>query len=140
MAERINEIKKDIDYYMRLPYNIVLQEHYYKGDHCFLASVVEINGCYGEGATYDDAYTDIREKMRTWIRVRLERGDIVPEPIDDASFSGKLNLRIPRSLHKRLAIEAAKAGVPLKEYAIYKLSSYIPSPGDLPALSSCTEE
>lgn len=37
-------------------------------------------------------------------------------------YSGKLNIRIPRSLHRRLSQEAKADGVSLNQYILYKLS------------------
>ena len=37
-------------------------------------------------------------------------------------YSGKLVLRIPRSLHKELKEQAAQEGVSLNQYMLYKLS------------------
>lgn len=37
-------------------------------------------------------------------------------------YSGKFLVRVPKSLHKRLAEEAALEGVSLNQYALYKLS------------------
>ena len=37
-------------------------------------------------------------------------------------YSGKVNLRIPRSLHKELAEHARQEGVSLNQYMVYKLS------------------
>ena len=37
-------------------------------------------------------------------------------------FSGKLNIRIPKSLHCQLSQEAKKNGVSLNQYIIYKLA------------------
>jgi len=37
-------------------------------------------------------------------------------------YGGKILLRIPKSLHKRLATEAGMEGVSLNQYALYKLS------------------
>jgi len=37
-------------------------------------------------------------------------------------FGGKILLRVPKSLHKRLATEARMEGVSLNQYALYKLS------------------
>jgi len=39
-----------------------------------------------------------------------------------AEYSGKISLRIPKSLHKKLAEEAKEEGVSLNQYALYKLS------------------
>lgn len=37
-------------------------------------------------------------------------------------YSGKLVIRLPKSLHKRLKEEAAAEGVSLNQYMIYKLA------------------
>lgn len=37
-------------------------------------------------------------------------------------YSGKLNIRIPRSLHQRLSQEAKEDGVSLNQYILYKLA------------------
>ena len=37
-------------------------------------------------------------------------------------YSGKLNIRIPRSLHRRLSQEAKDDGVSLSQYILYKLA------------------
>lgn len=37
-------------------------------------------------------------------------------------FSGKLVIRLPKSLHKRLKEEAAAEGVSLNQYLVYKLA------------------
>ena len=39
-----------------------------------------------------------------------------------ADCSGKLNIRIPRSLHYRLREEARQDGVSLNQYILYKLA------------------
>ena len=37
-------------------------------------------------------------------------------------YSGNLNLRIPKTLHKELVEQAAANGVSLNQYALFKLS------------------
>lgn len=37
-------------------------------------------------------------------------------------YNGKILVRIPRSLHKQLALDARREGVSLNQYALYKLS------------------
>ena len=39
-----------------------------------------------------------------------------------ADYSGKLNIRIPRSLHRDLAQQAKADGVSLNQYILYKLA------------------
>jgi len=38
-------------------------------------------------------------------------------------YSGKYVIRLPKSLHARLAMEAGKEGVSLNQYTLYKLSA-----------------
>ena len=60
--------------------------------------------------------------MKGWIEAKLENGFPVPDPVDDSQYSGKFVLRLPKSLHVRLALEAEQEGVSLNQYALYRLS------------------
>jgi predicted HicB family RNase H-like nuclease len=60
--------------------------------------------------------------MEGWLETKLANGFPVPEPIDEGQYSGKFVLRLPKSLHARLAMEAEKEGVSLNQYALYRLS------------------
>ena len=114
--------KKDKNHYLGLPYNVTVQNiHDESGDY-FYARVLELDGCQSHGATVEEAYTNIREAMEGWIEIKLEFGDPIPEPLTDNSYSGKFNIRIPKSLHKRLAMEAENEGVSMNQYALYKLA------------------
>ena len=60
--------------------------------------------------------------MEGYLEVKLEKGLDIPEPKKTGNYSGKFNIRIPKSLHQQLAIEAENEGVSLNQYAVYKLS------------------
>jgi len=49
-------------------------------------------------------------------------GEPVPDPLATRKFSGRFMVRIPPELHRRLALEAAEAGVSLNRLASEKLS------------------
>lgn len=54
---------------------------------------------------------------------RTESGGVELEDFKAAlEYSGKLSLRIPKSLHKELIEQAKREGVSLNQYALYKLS------------------
>ena len=63
----------------------------------------------------------LKEAMEGLIETKLANGFGVPTPVDTESFSGKFNIRIPKSLHFRLSVEAEREGVSLNQYALYKL-------------------
>lgn len=60
--------------------------------------------------------------MKVWLETKLENGFDVPLPVGYDNFSGKFIVRIPKSLHYRLSVEAQQEGVSLNQYALYKLS------------------
>jgi antitoxin HicB len=105
-----------------LPYNITLRHIKDESGEYYFATVLELDGCMSDGATIDEAYQNIREAMAGWIETKLEAGFPVPEPFNSDKFSGRFGLRIPKSLHARLASEAQREGVSLNQYALYKLA------------------
>jgi len=112
---------KDVKYYMNLPYRIVIQKDPYGG---FFAEVEELQGCMTQGETYEETYNNIIEAMAGWLEVAIERGIGIPEPGSESQYSGRFTLRIPKSLHKKLAQHAKKEKVSLNQYAIHLLSEH----------------
>jgi predicted RNase H-like HicB family nuclease len=108
--------------YMALPYNIILRHVRDESGAYYFATVQELDGCMSDGATPEDAYANIREAMEGWLETKLEAGLPIPLPLDEERYSGKFVLRLPRSLHRRLAAEAEREGVSLNQYTLYKLS------------------
>ena len=49
-------------------------------------------------------------------------GEALPEPLSQRSYSGKFNLRVGESLHRRLAIQAAEERLSLNQYVVRRLS------------------
>ena len=113
---------KQVDEYMKLPYNYIIQPVQDESGNYFYARVLELDGCQSTGETFTEAYENIKEAMRVWIETKLEDGFEVPLPIGYEDFSGKFVVRIPKSLHYKLTIEAEQEGVSLNQYALYKLS------------------
>lgn len=49
-------------------------------------------------------------------------GEPVPEPLSARTYSGKFNLRVGESLHRRLALQAAEEHLSLNQYVVRRLS------------------
>ena len=113
---------KNVEDYMKLPYNYIVQPITDESGSYFYARVLELDGCQSTGETFEEAYENLREAMEGWIETKLEGGFEVPLPVGYDDFSGKFVVRIPKSLHYRLTIEAEQEGVSLNQYALYKLS------------------
>jgi predicted RNase H-like HicB family nuclease len=109
--------------YLNLPYHVVIQHITGEGGSYYFATVQELDGCMSHGDTYQAAFQNIQEAMEGWIETKLENGFPVPEPVNESQYSGKFVLRLPKTLHARLAKEAEKEGVSLNQYALYRLSA-----------------
>jgi len=108
--------------YLQLPYHIVIRHITDESGSYYFATVQEFDGCMSHGDTYSEACENIQEAMELWIEAKLEGGFAVPDPMEESPYSGKFVLRIPKTLHARLAMEAEKEGVSLNQYALYRLS------------------
>ncbi len=102
------------------PYHRVIRAY----DDGFAAMVVELPGCFSSGETGAEAVTNLEEAMALWVEVELERGHDIPPPIDTESFSGRVTLRIPPSLHERAAIRARLEGVSLNRLLSAAIAAY----------------
>ena len=108
--------------YMRLPYNYIIKLMRDESGSYFHASVLELDGCQSTGETFQEAYDSLMEAMEGWLEAKLENGFTIPAPLDNDRFSGKFVVRLPKTLHARLAMEAEREGVSLNQYTLYKLS------------------
>ena len=52
----------------------------------------------------------------------LEEGYPIPEPGSDEEYSGQFKLRIPKSLHRQLAMQSKREGISMNQYCLYLLS------------------
>lgn len=114
---------KSVKEYLKLPYNYIIQPINDESGSYYYAKVLELDGCQSTGETLEEAYSNLKEAMEGWIEAKLEGGFRVPLPVGYEDFSGKFVVRIPKSLHYKLTIEAEQEGVSLNQYALYKLSN-----------------
>ena len=72
--------------------------------------------------TPEEALQGIRQVVADVVADLESNNESVPEPIAVKQYSGKFMIRIPPEVHRRLALEAAEAGVSLNRLASSKLS------------------
>lgn len=113
---------KKVKDYMKLPYNYIIQHVEDESGKYYYAKVLELDGCQSTGETFEEAYNNLKEAMEGWIETKIENGFEIPMPVGYEDFSGKFIVRIPKSLHYKLTIEAKREGISLNQYALYKLS------------------
>ena len=114
-------MKKNLKYYFNSDYTIRLKQN---EDGSFFAEIEELPGCMSEGDTKQEALKMIEDAKRAWITVALKRKITIPEPEKD-EFSGKLNVRMPKFLHRKLSYKARKEGVSLNTLISTTLASAV---------------
>jgi predicted HicB family RNase H-like nuclease len=65
----------------------------------------------------------------SWIAVSLEHGQAIAEPIPPFDFSGKIALRIPRSLHRDVAELAQAQGCSVNQLLSVAIAEYVGKQG-----------
>jgi predicted HicB family RNase H-like nuclease len=70
----------------------------------------------------ESALRGIRRVVADVVADMTKKGEAVPAPVASRRYSGKFMVRVPPDLHRRLATEAAEAGVSLNRLASAKLA------------------
>ena len=112
----------EIKDYMKLPYTRMVQEMNDESGHYFYGKILELDGCQSTGDTLEELYQSLNEAMEGYLEVRQENNMPIPVPGTADKYSGKFVVRLPKSLHQKLGIEAEKEGVSLNQLAVYKLA------------------
>jgi len=92
-------------------------------DQEFVATVLEFPSLSWLDEDQFEALRGIERLVSGVIDELKQSGEPVPQPIATQTFSGRLNLRVPPELHRKLTIEAANHGVPLNKYATDRLTA-----------------
>jgi len=113
-------MEKNIDYYMSLPYQEVIVAAKEGG---YVGYISELRGCITQAETKEEILTMLEEAKQDWLLAALEDGVAIPEPANQEEYSGRFNLRIPKSMHRMLAINAKREGVSLNQLVTSILAS-----------------
>jgi predicted RNase H-like HicB family nuclease len=108
--------------YLKRPYGRVAIP---EDDGSFRAEIVEFPGCIAVGDTAAEALANLERVADSWLQATLAKGLHVPEPIESAEYSGKLVVRLPKTLHKKAAHAAAREGVSLNQFIVSCIAEQI---------------
>ncbi|HLI80123.1 MAG TPA: type II toxin-antitoxin system HicB family antitoxin [Candidatus Binataceae bacterium] len=89
----------------------------------------ELPGCLAHGASPREALAEGEEAKALWLATALENGSDIPEAHPDTTHSGKLVLRLPRSLHAAAADGAEREGASLNNYLVHLISEGVQRSG-----------
>lgn len=89
----------------------------------YVATVLEFPSLSWLAENPAEAEGGVRSLVEEVVADMLENGEVLPEPFGMKKVSGKFNVRIPRSLHRKLVEEAAREGVSLNTWVTAKLAA-----------------
>jgi antitoxin HicB len=106
--------------YLKQPYaRVILPET----DGTFRGEMVEFPGCIATGETPAAAFENLEDAAKGWLMGALEKGQPIPRPVEmNNNFSGKLVLRLPKSLHQKATWVAEREGVSLNQFIVASLA------------------
>ena len=100
-------------------YNITIRKAAFDGETLFEARVKELPDLVEYGESFDEAYDLAVDAIDTAATAFVEKGRMFPSaivPADD--YSGRVTLRMPRSLHRALAESSDEEGVSLNQHLV----------------------
>ncbi len=121
------QTRKSVEYYIALPYLIEVCPIPGEEGGGYNASIPLLGrySAQGDGETAAEAIADLRVHLPSLLEEWLREGVDIPEPnslSDEARFSGRLMLRVPKTLHARVARRARTEGVSINQFIAVTLA------------------
>ena len=118
---------KDKEYYLGLNYPILINKIYEDGEWLFTASIKELPGLIVYGETLEEVYEEIELAKADWIEANLEWGREIKEPLENSleEYSGKITLRISKTLHRNLKERSEIEGISLNQTIVQLINDGI---------------
>ncbi|MBI5676288.1 MAG: type II toxin-antitoxin system HicB family antitoxin [Nitrospirae bacterium] len=104
---------RDLKYYKELHYRMVVEFH--PEDNVYFVSFPELPGCIADGKTPTEAVKRALNVKDEWLEVAIESGWKIPEPSLPIETSGRITLRLPKSIHEKLVDKADREEVSLNQ-------------------------
>lgn len=94
-------------------------------DEGFIATAPDLPGCSAFGATEAEALSELDHAIDAWKEAAASAGNDVPVPnsVSRGKASGKVLLRLPKSLHHDLLEAARGDGVSLNQHLVAQLGA-----------------
>lgn len=117
------DVAKSPNGYLKKPYLRVVIPDEESGT--YTAQILEFPGCITEGKTPQEAYARLEDVALSWIEAALDMGQDIPLPWSNYDYGGKVALRLPKGLHKQVALAAERDGTSLNQYIVMAISEKV---------------
>ncbi len=111
--------RKTLGEYLALEYSFTVEAD---PDGGYVISFPDLPGCLTEADDLSEIPSTVEEVRSLWLETAYEHGVDIPLPSYPEETGGRILLRLPKSLHKRLLQQAEREGVSLNQYAVSVLA------------------
>ncbi|MCR5675667.1 MAG: type II toxin-antitoxin system HicB family antitoxin [Lachnospiraceae bacterium] len=115
-------MKNDLDYYLNLPYKLSITPDLEEGG--YVAEYPELPGCITCGESISEVISLAEDAKKCWLTVSYENHDDIPIPDSLNKYSGQFKLRVPKFLHRILALRAKEEGISMNQYCVAVLARH----------------
>ena len=107
-------------------YTVTVRKENVDGDFYFVGRVSEFPNISSYEDTYDEARLMVIDSINSLHKIAIEDGVSFPEPIPslDEEYSGRVTLRMPKSLHAKIAQQAILEDVSVNQYLVTAIATY----------------
>jgi len=91
-------------------------------DNGYIATIPEFKNLSAFGETEEEAVREAKIALEGYVETAKKEGLQLPEAEQLSNYSGQIRLRMPRELHRNLALSAGREGVSLNTYMLHLLS------------------
>ena len=111
-------MNKTIDEYMSLGYTIFIAPYEDDNEIGYMGRIVEIPAIEVYSNSPEEVLEDIDDLKREWFMQAIEDGINIPLPKkqEESEYSGRITLRLAKSMHKFLSERAEQEGISLNFY------------------------
>ncbi len=111
------DIKAQVEYYLKLPYTMTVQYQDEQSGY-YVAGYLELPDLTMTGSTPEEAIRELLLEAPEWFELNIKSGYKIPLPSRPSKYSGRINFRMPKQLHAKVAAIAQKEGVSLNQYLL----------------------
>jgi len=127
LTEMVRTNNETVEQLLKRPWSRVL----IPDEDVIAGSVPELPGCFAEGATMDVALANLEDALSLWLTAALDSNYEIPTPqgeVEPEEHSGRFSVRVPRSLHRRLAVRSDAEGCSLNQLVTTLLAGAVDGP------------
>lgn len=114
--------KRRMESYLQVAYPVQLHREEQDGEAYWIAEVADLPGCMADGESPPAALRSLEKAKRIWLETAAAEGRPIPPPSQMGEFSGRVLLRLPRSMHRRLALRARTEDTSANQLIVMLLS------------------